>query len=169
MALVLSAITASRPSSPRALSRSTSVGRPMTGSLSNFQSPVCNSVPTWVWIASPQASGIEWLTGTNSTPNGPALARPPWLILVTFASSSKPTSSNLRSITALAKGVATIGQRNRCHKCGIAPIWSSCAWVIMIPTTLLGLSKSSSMSGTMTSSPGVDWSAKLTPISVTNQ
>ena len=49
----------------------------MIGVGSIFQSPVCNTVPAEVWIASACDSGIECATGMNSTLNGPRSMRPP--------------------------------------------------------------------------------------------
>ena len=71
--LVESQTSASTPSSPIAASRALSVGRPMPGASSIFQSPECTMVPSGVRIASAQLSGIEWATATNSTENGPSI------------------------------------------------------------------------------------------------
>jgi len=69
--LVESPTSASTPSSPIAASRAASVGKPITGVGSIFQSPVCSTVPAEVRIASACDSGIECATGMNSTSNGP--------------------------------------------------------------------------------------------------
>ena len=76
-ALVESPISASTPASPSSRSRRSSVGTPMIGVGSIFQSPVCSTVPAEVWIASACDSGIECATGMNSTLNGPRSMRPP--------------------------------------------------------------------------------------------
>ena len=70
-------ISASTPSSPISRKRRSSVGRPIGGVGSIFQSPVWTTTPAGVRIASAQLSGIEWATGTNSTSNGPMATRPP--------------------------------------------------------------------------------------------
>src|SRR6266851_2592439 len=58
-ALVESPISASTPASPSSRNRRSSVGTPMIGVGSIFQSPVCSTVPAEVWIASAWDSGIE--------------------------------------------------------------------------------------------------------------
>lgn len=59
--LVESPISARTPSSPRLFKRSLSATAPIRGSGSNFQSPVCKTVPKAVWMASELASGMEWV------------------------------------------------------------------------------------------------------------
>ena len=59
IALVRSPTSASTPVSPSAASRAASVGAPITGVGSIFQSPVCSTVPCGVRIASAFDSGIE--------------------------------------------------------------------------------------------------------------
>ena len=76
-ALVESPISASTPSSPSAVSFAASVGAPMIGVGSIFQSPVCSTVPAGVRIASALDSGIEWATLMKSIVNGPSVSRPP--------------------------------------------------------------------------------------------
>ena len=46
--------------------------RPSSGSWSILKSPVCSTVPAGVRTATASASGIEWLTATNSHSNGPS-------------------------------------------------------------------------------------------------
>ena len=77
MALVESQTMASTPSSPRALSFASSGGAPTSGVASSFQSPVWNTSPAGVRIASPLGSGIECASVTNSTSNGPTVRRLP--------------------------------------------------------------------------------------------
>ena len=54
-----------------------SVSRPSTGVRSSFQSPVCMITPCGVWNAVAKPCGTEWVTGMNSTSNGPILRRSP--------------------------------------------------------------------------------------------
>ena len=49
--------------------------RPSSGSWSILKSPVCSTVPAGVATKIASASGIEWLTATNSRSNGPTFAR----------------------------------------------------------------------------------------------
>ena len=58
-ALVKSPISARQPSSPSALSFASSVGGPITGVGSSFQSPVCSTLPSGVRMISAFNSGIE--------------------------------------------------------------------------------------------------------------
>ena len=61
----------STPSSPSRAKARRSVRRPSSGSWSILKSPVCSTVPAGVRTATASASGIEWLTATNSHSNGP--------------------------------------------------------------------------------------------------
>ena len=70
-ALVESQTIARMPSSPISRSRSSSVGSPISGSGSSFQSPVCNTVPAEVRITTAFGSGIEWVSVISSRSNGP--------------------------------------------------------------------------------------------------
>ena len=65
----------STPSSPSRANARRSVIRPSSGSWSILKSPVCSTVPAPVRIATASASGMEWLTATNSRSNGPKLDR----------------------------------------------------------------------------------------------
>ena len=76
-ALVESARNRSTPSSPSRANARRSVRRPSSGSWSILKSPVCRIRPAGVRIATASASGIEWLTATNSQSNGPSCSRPP--------------------------------------------------------------------------------------------
>ena len=69
--LVESQTRASTPSSPSDLRRPSSVGEPMIGVGSIFQSAVWTTSPAGVRIASAELSGMEWATAMNSTANGP--------------------------------------------------------------------------------------------------
>ena len=73
-ALVESTRKRSTPSSPSRANARRSVIRPSSGSWSILKSPVCRtSCPAGVRIATASASGIEWLTATNSALKGPEL------------------------------------------------------------------------------------------------
>ena len=105
-ALVESPTSASRPASPSSRSRRSSVGAPSTGVGSIFQSPVCRTVPTSVWIASACDSGIECATGMNSTLNGPMSTRPPEGITVTGILGGSRSAAHLASNSAALNLVA---------------------------------------------------------------
>ena len=70
-ALVESTMNRSTPSSPSRAKARRSVMRPSSGSWSILKSPVCSTMPAGVRIATASASGIEWLTATNSRSKGP--------------------------------------------------------------------------------------------------
>ena len=76
-ALVESPTSASTPPSPSAVSFFWSVGAPISGVGSIFQSPVWSTVPSVVRIASAFDSGIEWATLMKSISNGPSATCPP--------------------------------------------------------------------------------------------
>ena len=105
-ALVESPTSASTPSSPSSRSRRSSVGWPITGVGSIFQSPVCSTVPTSVLIASACDSGIECATGMNSTLNGPISTRPPEGITVTGILAGSRSASHFASNNAALNLVA---------------------------------------------------------------
>ena len=67
----------STPSSPSRANARRSVIRPSSGSWSILKSPVCSTMPAPVRIATASASGIEWLTATNSRSKGPNVIRSP--------------------------------------------------------------------------------------------
>ena len=81
-ALVESVRKRSTPSSPRRANARRSVIRPSSGSWSILKSPVCSTVPAPVRIATASASGMEWLTATNSRSKGPKLSRSPSATIV---------------------------------------------------------------------------------------
>ena len=105
-ALVESPISASTPASPSSRNRRSSVGSPMIGVGSIFQSPVCSTVPTAVWMASACDSGIEWATGMNSTVNGPSSTRPPDGTTVTGIFGGLRSEAHLASNSAALNWVA---------------------------------------------------------------
>ena len=73
--------SSSRMPSPSAMApmRARSVRRPSTGVRSSLKSPVCRIVPCGVWNAVANPWGTEWVTGMNSTSNGPIWRRSPSL------------------------------------------------------------------------------------------
>ena len=70
-----------------------SVRRPSTGVRSSFQSPVCRIVPCGVWKAVAKPCGTEWVTGRNSTSNGPIWRRSPSATGMNSVRSRSPASS----------------------------------------------------------------------------
>ncbi len=76
-ALVESVRKRSTPSSPSRANERRSVIRPSSGSWSILKSPVCRTMPAPVRIATASASGMEWLTATNSRSHGPKVTRSP--------------------------------------------------------------------------------------------
>ena len=70
-ALVESTMKRSTPASPSRAKARRSVMRPSRGNWSILKSPVCSTVPAPVRTATASASGIEWLTATNSHSKGP--------------------------------------------------------------------------------------------------
>ncbi len=54
--------------------RARSVRRPSTGVRSSLKSPECRITPCGVWNAVAKPCGTEWVTGMNSTSNGPICA-----------------------------------------------------------------------------------------------
>ena len=75
-AFVESPTNARTPSSPSLLKAASSAVGPISGSGSNFQSPVCNTVPTGVRSATAFGSGIECVRVISSRSNGPIVNRP---------------------------------------------------------------------------------------------
>ena len=83
-----------------------SVGAPITGVGSIFQSPVCSTTPCGVRIARALDSGIECATEMSSMPNGPTSKR---LLRATSWIGSlapPPYSASLVLSSAAVKGVA---------------------------------------------------------------
>ena len=104
--LVLSHTMASAPSSPMRRSIASSVTSPSSGSGSIFQSPVWNTVPSLVRMASALGSRIECVMVISSSSNGGRLNLPPSGISVTGTVSTRPASTSLRRSTEAANGVA---------------------------------------------------------------
>ena len=70
-----------------------SVRRPSTGSRSILKSPECITIPWGVWKAMAMAWGTEWVTGMNSTSQGPIRRRSPSATATKLARSERPASS----------------------------------------------------------------------------
>ncbi len=96
-ALVESVRKRSTPSSPSRAKARRSVIRPSSGSWSILKSPVCSTSPAPVRIATASASGMEWLTATNSSSNGPNVSRSPSLTTWCTVSRSRCSRSLLSS------------------------------------------------------------------------
>jgi hypothetical protein len=127
-ALVESVRKRSTPSSPSRAKARRSVIRPSRGSWSILKSPVCSRVPAAVRTMTASASGIEWLTATNSRSKAPrplalALAhgqrvgRDPVLLELGL-------DQGKGQLRADERDVPLAGQQE-----GTAPMWSSCPWV----------------------------------------
>ena len=127
-ALVESHRNRSTPASPSRDMPGRSVGRPSSGSWSSLMSPVCRTVPAPVWMAMASASGMEWLTAKYWHSNTPCVLRCP---------SATSTNTGLmrcsRHFAATSASVnfePTTGMSPRSlSRNGIAPMWSSWAWV----------------------------------------
>ncbi len=79
-------------SSASAPKRARSVRRPSTGSRSSLKSPECRITPWGVWNASAKAWGTEWVTGMNSTSQGPMRRRSPSFTAISSVRSRRPAS-----------------------------------------------------------------------------
>ena len=101
-----SPISARQPSSPSARSLASSVGGPITGVGSIFQSPVCSTVPWRVLMISPFDSGIECAIETYSMSNGPSVMRPPSGTTLIGTSMAPGSPWRLASNSAAVNGVA---------------------------------------------------------------
>ena len=66
---------------------------PTMGLRSSLKSPECTMRPAGVSMTKAALSGIEWLTGTNCTSNGPAVITSGRGLTVRMASRAKPASS----------------------------------------------------------------------------
>ncbi len=73
--------------------RARSVRRPSTGVRSSLKSPVCRMTPCGVCTAMAWAWGTEWVTGMNSTSNGPIIRRSPSATVISSVRPSSPASS----------------------------------------------------------------------------
>ena len=57
-----------------------------------MKSPECSTTPWGVWKASAYAWGTEWVTGMNSTSQGPIRRRSPSRTATSFVRSNRPAS-----------------------------------------------------------------------------
>ena len=80
-------------SEARAPMRARSVRRPSTGWRSILKSPEWRMIPCGVWKAVAKAWGTEWVTGMNSTSQGPIRRRSPSRTGMNWARSVMPASS----------------------------------------------------------------------------
>ena len=86
-----------------------SVSRPSSGVRSALKSPVWNRVPAGVVTAIASASGIEWLTATNSHTNGPKVTLSP--LATSCSSESSRRSVSLASSSPRVNLEPTSGAR----------------------------------------------------------
>ena len=110
------------PSSPSAVRRASSVGGPIVGVGSIFQSPECSTVPSGVRIARAQDSGIECATGMNSTSKGPSLIEPPTGTVSISSLDRLMSLACLAFSRPVAKRVAKTRQRRFGHRSATAPM-----------------------------------------------
>ncbi len=163
MTLVESQTMASTPLAPSSRKRASSVDQPTFGVSSIFQSPVWTTVPSGVSMASPQLSGMECATFRNSTLNGPNSYSTPGTATLSVIFGA-PGSCSLRvSSSPAAKRVHHTGARSFGHSLASAPIWSSCACVMMMARRFFFSSSMKRRSGMTRSMPGASGPAKATP------
>ncbi len=74
--------------------RARSVRRPSTGVRSSLKSPEWRTTPWGVWKAVAKPWGTEWVTGMNSTSNGPIMRRSPSRTVTSSVRSRTPASSS---------------------------------------------------------------------------
>ena len=128
-ALVESDMSRSMPSPPSRAIPPRSVSRPSSGNWSILKSPVCRTMPARVRMATASASGIEWLTARNSQLNGPNDCRVP--APASTVCGVIRCSASLLLIKARVSLEPTSGMSARSRsRYGMAPMWSSWAWVI---------------------------------------
>ena len=152
----------STPASPSRDMPGRSVGRPSSGDWSSLMSPVCSTVPAPVCIAIARQPGIEWLTAKYSHSNTPCLELCP---------SATSTNTGLmrcsRHFSATSASVnfePTTGMSGRSlSRNGIAPMWSSCAWVSTSASTSSRRSSTWRRSGRIRSTPGSSCVGNNTP------
>ena len=108
------------------------------------------------------ASGMEWLTAKYSHSNTPWVLR--WPSATTIISGVIRCSRHFSATRARVNRDPTIGMSERSlSRNGMAPMWSSCAWV---STSASMSSRRSSMwrkSGRIRSTPGSSWLGNSTP------
>ena len=111
-AFVESVRNRSTPSSPSRAKERRSVIRPSSGSWSILKSPVCRTIPAPVRMATASASGMEWLTATNSRSHGPMLIRSPSVTMFCTTSLMR-CSRSLEPISASVSWEPTSGMSLR--------------------------------------------------------
>ena len=162
-ALVESVRNRSTPSSPSRAKARRSVMRPSSGSWSILKSPVCSATPAGVLIATASASGIEWLTATNSSSNGPNFSMSPSVTTCLGASLSRCSLSfGSRNASVSFEPMTGMLPRSR-SRYGTPPMWSSWPCVSTMPTTSLSRSRIGPKSGRIRSTPGCVSSGNSTP------
>jgi len=130
-------------------------------------SPVCSTVPAPVCIAIARQPGIEWLTAKYSHSNTPCFE------LCPSATSTETglmrCSRHFSATSASVNFEPTTGMSDRSlSRNGIAPMWSSCAWVSTMASTSSRRSSTWRRSGRIRSTPGSSWPGKSTPQSTIN-
>src|SRR6478735_8992670 len=162
-ALVESVRKRSTPSSPSRANARRSVIRPSSGSWSILKSPVWRTSDVPVRMATASASGIEWLTATNSSSKGPRVSRSPaltfWWIVSLSRCSRSFEPSRARVSLEPTRGMSPRSRR----RYGVAPMWSSWPWVSTSASTASRRSRIGSKSGRIRSTPGWWSSGKSTP------
>ena len=162
-ALVESVRKRSTPSSPSRANSLRSVIRPSSGSWSILKSPVCSTTPAPVRITTASASGIEWLTATNSSTNGPKVIVWPSATSYCAVSLSRCSRSlEPRSARVSLEPTRGMSPRSR-RRYGVAPMWSSWPWVSTRASTASRRSRIGSKSGRIRSTPGWWSSGNSTP------
>src|SRR6476661_2085661 len=166
--LVESTMNRSTPSTPSLANARRSVIRPSSGSWSILKSPVCSTVPAPVRIATASASGIEWLTATNSSRNGPnSIVSPSLTTCCTVSLSRCSRSLEVSSARVSCEPTSGMSPRSR-RRYGVAPMWSSWPCVSTRASTWSSRSRIGSKSGRMRSTPGWWSSGNSTPQSTTS-
>ncbi len=161
-AFVESVMKRSTPRSPRRAKARRSVMRRSSGSWSILKSPVCSTVPATVWIATASASGMEWLTATNSRSKGPSFS-----VCPSFTASVYGWMRCSLSFASMRASVSVEPMRGmslrRRSRYGTAPMWSSWPCVSTTATMSSRRSRMGEKSGRIRSTPGWCSSGKSTP------
>ena len=103
--------------------RARSVRRPSTGVRSSLKSPVCRMTPCGVCTAIAWACGTLWVTGMNSTSNGPICTRSPSATACSSVLPSSPASSmRLRARPSVSADPYTGTLISRSRNCDAADV-----------------------------------------------
>ena len=125
-------------------------------------SPVCSTVPAPVWIAIARQPGIEWLTWKYSHSNTPCVLRFPLRDFDENRFDAVFTAllrdQRKRELRSDQRNIGRSLSRN-----GMAPMWSSCAWVSTSASTSSRRSSTRRRSGRIRSTPGSSCPGKSTP------